>query len=281
MKSFTNQDKMDEVESHQLMSYFDLADLKYCTIPLFEENWGSFTGKIVKHNMLHRKEWIMGFLFFSALKLYAKINGVTTKDKPLYWLTLLYMYVDGAMDIDNISKETLYESYVNPTSNYWKKVHRYKSKLESYNKNINFLPLLQAQIDSSERGDWNTALSKGKETGNLVDLIVFGEIRDGGDIAAVIQLVDDLMDIPEDIKANITTPATTAYKDGTLTTLLNKTSQKILELPQPYPIFFSYAIAYIVQKYPTHINGYNKLREPSFDPLWNTFLREEINVRCT
>jgi hypothetical protein len=269
------------IDIKEMEQYFDLQDLNYCSFPLFREKWLMFQDKMNKHSMLHRKEWIMGFLFYTALRFYSQLNGITGKDKPLYWLTLLYMYVDGAMDIDNVDKNTLYRSYSSPETDYWKRVHYYKEKLEDYNDGINFLPLLEAQIESSENGDWRNAIRKGEETGNLVDIILFGEVRNGGRIASIVQIIDDLIDIPEDMKANIETPATTSCRENNLTELVDRTVVLIEELPQPYPIFFSYAIAYIVQKYPTQIRGYNKLRSPSFDPLWSSFLRREINVRYT
>lgn len=264
----------------ELKEYFDLSDLDFVSLPLVATMRHEFERKLEKkHSIIPLEQRRQGFFFYQPLVFYARVRGIDTRDKILYYLTLLYLYVDAAMDIEGVSKEELYRQFLNPTTDYWRRVHHYMKKCRSNTPDLDFHPLLQAQITSSSFRDgdgWNVAYNKGYETGVIVDKLLGISIHglsEGGHIAGLVQIVDDLVDIPEDLLAKIVTPATLAYLQGNITPILVRLSKEASTLEQPWPTIFSYAIAFIVQKYPTHVQGLNEYREPTFDKQWYDFHR--------
>lgn len=255
----------------ELEDYFDLTDLSFVPLPFVDEKRKEFERRLAKHTLIPQEQLQQGFLFYQALVAYARVNGVNDKDYVLHWLTLLYLYVDGAMDIQGVTKKELYRQYQHASSPFWERVHHYMQKCKEEAPHINFLPLLHAQVKSSEHANWDTAYLKGYETGVLVDQLLFHETRAGGKIAGLVQIADDLLDIPEDLEAGIATPATDAYNNGDITSLLQRLSVEASKLEQPWPLCFSYAIAFIVQKYPSYCSGFEKYENPRFDPRWHSY----------
>lgn len=276
----------------ELKEYFDLKDLDFVSLPFIASMRRDFEEKLEKkHSLIPSEQRRQGFFFYQALVFYARLQEIDKSDKVLYYLTLLYLYVDAAMDIEGVSKEELYRQFLEPTTSYWLRVHHYMRKCQETTPSLSFYPLLQAQIISAslvkkeewnitkEKNDpngWSEAYNKGYETGIIVDQLLGIQFSrrdesEGGHVAGLVQIVDDLLDIPEDSEAGIVTPATIAYTKGSISSLLSRLSKEASKMRQPWPTLFSYAIAFIVQKYPTHVDGLHEYREPVFDKRWQEF----------
>ena len=222
-------------------------------------------------------------VFFGGVLMSLTHYGCVKDIDGLFMFALGYMLIDNFIDDDNISKESKYKNmkqvseFLNGDMSSENKLvkaasNRYLSLIKRNPKSQKeFLKLFQIEIKSAiiqSNSNLNRdiykeiALEKGGLTGTTLASILDLDVSRKGihyEIASILQLVDDLLDINYDKENNIYTYARYDYEKGNLDTYIFNLITQINKLPNKYNFFKLVLIYMTILGIHDHKDGFSRM----------------------